>query len=99
MHAEQSYLESHFPWLEGKVGKFMERVIRKADSFDAGQICDFLKQCPTDKEDDRKIITEEFINEINAIQSSWTAGSNDKFADSSMDDVKKYLGAIIEPDL
>lgn len=36
---------------------------------------------------------------INTTQSSWTAGVNDKFKDHTNDDVKKYLGAIIDKDI
>lgn len=62
-------------------------------------VCNFLKLCVEEPSDNTPAQRDELIEMINTTQSSWTAGVNDKFKDHTNDDVKKYLGAIIDKDI
>jgi len=92
------YLESHFPWLESKLGKFISKVESFLD-LPADQLCSYVRMCVEEDYDGTPASDEAFIAQINASQSLWTAGVNAKFADATYDDVKGWLGTVVDPDV
>lgn len=99
MHAEVSHLENHFPWLKSKVGMYLEEMLEKVDDLDTTEVCSLFQLCKEDEKDFRPVATQEIVDEINMSQDTWTAGFNEKFVDSSMEDVKAYLGAVVDEDV
>lgn len=101
MHAEKKYLEEHFPWLETKIGKIVDEMVLEADNIPSEQLCGLMliNLCTAEKPDLTPALNEELISQVNASQGSWTAGVNEKFKDSVIDDVKRHLGTVIDDDV
>lgn len=85
--------------MKEKVGTVLDKLDQETTQLDAEEVCSLLKLCVEEEKDLRPLHSEEIINEINNSQNLWVAGVNEKFKDSTMEDVKKYLGTVVDPDV
>jgi len=98
--AEIDYLESHFPWLkEGPVGQLVQELEQTLEGMDATEICGMLKFCSQEEPDYSPAISDEMIDYINSSQTMWKSGRNIKFDSATKEDVKQWLGTVVDPDV
>lgn len=65
----------------------------------ADQLCSAIRLCVEEPQDLRPALNLDLIAEVNSAQSLWTAGVNDKLQGASMDDVKGWLGTVVDSDI
>lgn len=92
-------LNSHFSWLNNSIFEKAELEVESLLQLDSEDVCKMLTLCVEEQPDFRLVNDPEMINTINSSQDMWTAGFNSQFETHTQDDVKAYLGTVVDPDV
>lgn len=69
------------------------------EGMDVSEVCGMLSFCGSEEVDHSPAISDEMIEFINSSQKLWVSGRNDKLDAATKEDVKAWLGTVVDPDV